>query len=172
MGIIMKTKPYLFLIATVVVLSCAISCGTTHTAAQKAEIANEVRQKINNLEFTFKANYAYPTSFRSINLTPGYEVKVSSDTIESYLPYFGRAYTAPIDPMDTGIKFKTTKFDYEVIQGKKKGNWIIDIRVKDTGNDTALFFDIWENGTARLSVTDSKRQSISFTGEIELDEKE
>ncbi len=168
----MKTKLYIILITIVAVFWGLTSCVTTQTATQKQETANEVRQKVSDLEFTFTANYAFPTSLRSVNLAPYYDVKVSPDTVECYLPYFGRAYVAPIDPMDGGIKFTSTTFDYEVTESKKKGNWLIDIRVKDRGNDITLFFDIWDNATARLTVSDSRRQSISFTGDIELDEKE
>lgn len=168
----MKTKLF-FILATIATISFGItSCVSSQTTAQKQEVANEVREKVNDLDFTFKPNYAYPVSYRPIYLSPYYDVKVSSDTIVSYLPYFGRAYTASMDHTNGGIKFTSTDFDYKVLPGKKKGNWLIEINIKDNANDTSLLFDIWENGVTRLSVTDSKRQSISFMGELELEEKE
>lgn len=163
----MKTKLYLTLIVATIALAGLTSCGSSHTAAQKQEMSEKIRQKVDNLEFVFKANYAYPSTFKSINLSPYYDVKVSSDTIIAYLPYYGRAYSAPMNPSEGGIKFTSTTFDYEVKDGKKSGNWIIDIKVRDKGEETSLLFDIWDNGTARLSVSDARRQSISFSGEIE-----
>lgn len=166
----MRTKLHIIMIA---LLSIGlVSCGSTKTTAQKQENASIVRQKVNDLNFTFTAKHAFPTSFKSVYLSPYYNVKVSSDTITSHLPYYGRAYSAPMDPTEGGIKFTSTTFNYEVKQGKKSGNWLVDIKVKDKGNNVSLLFDIWENGTARLTVSDSKRQPISFTGDIELDEEE
>lgn len=168
----MKSKLYFTLLVVVLSYAGLSSCGSTQTTAQKQEIAEAVRQKVNDLDFTFKADYAYPSTFRSIYLSPYYDVKVKSDTIIAYLPYYGRAYSAPMNPSEGGIKFTSTSFDYEVKQGKKNGNWIIDIKVKDRGNDTSLLFDIWDNGKARLSFSDSKRQSISFSGEIDIETNE
>lgn len=143
------------------------ACGTARSAAEKEAVANEVNQRINDFDFTFKATYAYPTGFRSIYLSPFYDVKVSPDTVKAYLPYYGRAYVAPMDPSEGGIKFTSTDFDYQVEPGRKKGNWQVNIRTRDTGREVFLFFDIWENGTARLQVTDTNRQPISFQGDIE-----
>ena len=153
-----------------VVLSMAVgltACATTQTAAEKEAIANEVNSRITDSDFTFKATYAYPTGFKSIYLSPYYDVKVSPDTVNAYLPYYGRAYVAPMDPREGGIKFVSTDFDYQVNPGKRKGNWQVNIRTRDTGREIFLYFDVWENGTARLNVTDTNRQPISFQGDIE-----
>ena len=152
-----------------IVLSVAFGltmCGTAQTAREKEVVAGEVSRSVNDFDFTFKATYAYPTGFKSIYLSPYYDVKVSPDTIRAYLPYYGRAYVAPVNPSEGGIKFTSTDFDYQVNPGKKKGNWRVDIRTKDTGREIFLYFDIWENGTARLQVTDTNRQPISFQGDI------
>ncbi|MDO5523267.1 MAG: DUF4251 domain-containing protein [Bacteroidia bacterium] len=143
------------------------TCGTAQSAAEKEAVAAEIQQRMNDFDFTFKATYAYPTGFRSMYLSPFYDVKVSPDTVRAYLPYYGRAYVAPMDPREGGIKFTSTNFDYQVEPGRKKGNWQVNIRTNDTGREIFLFFDIWENGTARLNVTDTNRQPISFQGDVE-----
>lgn len=157
-----------------IVLSVAIGltmCGTAQTATEKEAVAYEVNQRVNDFDFTFKATYAYPTGFRSIYLSPYYDVKVNPDTVRAYLPYYGRAYVAPMDPSKGGIKFTSTDFDYKVEPGRKKGNWQVSIRTRDTEREIFFFFDIWENGTARLNVTDTNRQPISFQGDIETGKK-
>ncbi len=166
----MKPKLKIYLMALMSSVLLLSSCGASQTAAQKLEIANKVAEKVDKMKFTFKANYAYPTSYKSIYLSSFYEAKVSTDTVYAYLPYYGRAYTAPMNPSDGGIKINSTDFDYEVTKGKKKGNWILDINVKEKGDNISLTFDIWDNGEARLRVIDSKRQPISFLGEIVLDD--
>ena len=144
-----------------------VSCSTTQSIAEKRAKAEEISKKITDFKFLFKANYAYPLGYKSIYLSPYYDVKVSKDTIQAYLPYFGRAYVAPIHSDDSGIKFTSTKFEYKITNGKSSGNWFVEIKTQDTNRDFSLFFDIWENGSARLEVTNPNRQPISFQGYIE-----
>lgn len=166
----MRTRLHIIMIA---LISLGLtSCGSSQTTTQRQETALAIQEEVNNLDFTFKATYAYPTSFKAINLSPYYDVKVSPDTVTAYLPYYGRSYTAPMDPRDSGIQFTSTNFEYELKEGKKSGNWLLNIKVNERGNDITLYFDIWDNGTARLSVTDSRRSNISFAGNIEIDDEQ
>lgn len=167
----MKKTNYLLLLLSATCLMLNVSCASTQTSAEKQAQALEIRKKVENGDFTFNATYAYPTGFRSMYLSPYYDVKVKPDTVVAYLPYYGRAYSAPMDPTEGGIKFTSTDFDYNVKPGKKSGNWLVDIRFNDTKREILFFFDIWENGTARLNVTDTNRQSISFNGNIEVNDK-
>lgn len=142
-------------------------CGTTQKSLEKAQKAELLNEQIAAMDFTFNATYAYPQNYKSVYLSPYYDVKVSPDTVVAYLPFYGRAYTAPMDPTEGGIKFTSTDFDYEIEEGKKAGNWLVTINTKDTKRPFTLFFDLWDNGTARLSVQDRDRQSISFQGNVE-----
>ncbi len=94
-------------------------------------------------------------------------MKVTPDTIIAYLPYFGRAYEAPYNSSDVGIKFTSTKFDYKMKQGKKAGNWIINIKINDQIKDIDLTLDVSDNGKADLRIYDQTKQPISFQGELE-----
>lgn len=79
-----------------------LACGSSQTAAEKAQFAEEIENALEVPNFTFKATYAYPTGFKSIYLSPYYDVKVSEDTVRAYLPYYGRAYSASMDPREGG----------------------------------------------------------------------
>ncbi len=94
-----------------------------------------------------------------------YDLKIDKDSVEAYLPYFGRAYTANLDPNDSGIKFKSKNFTYKSEQ-KKKGSWLITIKPKDTKDAQELSLTIGANGYAFLNVTSNNRQSISYMGYI------
>ena len=166
-------KPFVLnFFLTLAVLAGLTACGAAQTAAEKEAVANEVSRRVNDFDFTFKATYAYPTGFKSIYLSPSYDVKVSPDTVQAYLPYYGRTYVAPMNPNEGGIKFTSTDFEYRVIPGKRKGNWQVNVRTRDTGREIFLYFDIWENGSTRLSVTDTNRQPIAFQGDIEVGKME
>ncbi|NLJ01030.1 MAG: DUF4251 domain-containing protein [Bacteroidales bacterium] len=143
------------------------ACGTTRTAAEKEKLAAEIARAVEVPDFTFKATYAYPTGYRSIYLSPFYEVKVNPDTVKAYLPYYGRAYSAPMDPREGGYRFTSTDFEYMAGPGKRKGNWEVEIKINDLDRPVTFRFDVWENGTGRLDVTDVNRQAISFQGDIE-----
>lgn len=149
-----------------------ISCGTSQSAVEKAEKARLLDEHIENLNFKFTANHAYPQGYPSIHLTSSYDVTLSPDTVKAFLPYFGRAYRAPMNPSEGGIKFESTDFESKVQIGKRPGEWHVTIKTKDTSRPFTLYFHLWNNGTGQLNVTDQDRQSISFKGSIEIRKKE
>lgn len=148
------------------------ACGSVQSVAEKEKITSDVRAGVEAKDFTFKASYAFPTGYRSIYLSPYYDVKVSPDTVKAYLPYYGRAYRAPMNPSEGGYRFTSTDFEYKVVQGKKKGSWNVEITMRDLDRPVSFRFDIWENGAARLDVTDNDRQPISFQGDLVFEKKE
>ena len=106
-----------------------------------------------------------PMSGRTRQLTSDYDVKITKTQVVSYLPYYGRAYTAPTDPSQGGIQFTSKDFDYTVTP-RKKGGWDIQIKPKDYRDVQQFNFNVTESGYASLQVTSTNRQSISFNGYI------
>ena len=163
----MKKVLYFFILTTIFLM--ATSCATKKSAAQLSEQKRILVEKIENQQFRFNATYANPMgNFQSRYLTSSYDVKVTRDTIYSYLPYFGVAYSAPWNPSESPLIFNSIRFDYSVKTGSRRGSWIININMHDRLNPIKYTFTIWENGTGDLVVWDSSRQSISFRGEIEM----
>ena len=117
-------------------------------------------------QYIFKARYVLPQTGLSRALTSDYDLTVSKSAIVSYLPYFGRAYVAPIDPLQGGIKFNSSKFQYTTETAKKDG-WNITIIPKDVSDVQKLYLHISSNGNATLQVISTTRQPISFNGYIE-----
>ena len=148
------------------------ACGSAQTVAEKEKLAADVQNAVERPDFTFKATYAYPTGYKSVYLSPYYDVKVSPDTVIAYLPFYGRAYRAPMNPSEGGYRFTSTDFEYRVDKGKRKGNWTVVITLRDLNRPVTFNFDIWESGTARLSVNDVDRQTISFQGDLVLRKEE
>lgn len=153
-------------ITTILFVFLLLGCKSGDNLS-KDEIISLMNEKVASSRYTFVAQTAIPLSGRSINLDNSYSLKVSKDTIESYLPYFGRAYTAPISPSaDGGIKFVSTDFKYNV-SDKKKGMWDISIETNDVPVRYKLFLKIGDSGYGTLIVQETNRQSISFYGKIE-----
>lgn len=107
-----------------------------------------------------------PTGSRNRQITSDFDLRISGDTLVCYLPYFGRAYVAPIDITKGGFQFTSTKFDYTIVDNKKKNGWDILIKPKDVSDVRDLSFTIFENGNATLRITSDNRQPIAYDGYI------
>jgi hypothetical protein len=156
-------------------LICALSFNLSYAQATKADKkaakAADIKRIITSNNYAFKANYVIPMSMSPRALTSDYDVRVSNGKLEVYLPYFGRAYAAPRDLNDGGIKLTTTDFDYNAV-ANKKGGWDITIKPKRTPLNTVkdvqiMRLNVSNDGYASLQVNSTNRQPISFNGYIE-----
>ena len=125
----------------------------------------QVGQLVNSKHYMFEAQTMTPQRGGLRQLTTEYFLKVTEDTLISSLPYFGRAYTAPINTDETGYDFTSTEFEY-AFSTRKKGRYIVSIKTKDRTSNTDFELSIFNNGNAYLSVNNNDRQTISFTGHI------
>lgn len=139
------------------------------TATKKIEklTSGDIKSMIDSSRFVFNAERVNPLRGRTRYLTSSYDVTVKKDSVESFLPYFGRAYQAPMDPSKGGIQFTSTDFSYMVNSGRKDDQWDVVIKPKDNNNVQEMRFNIFGNGTASLNVTSTHKDAISFTGHIE-----
>lgn len=147
-----------------------IGCKTKELTPEQQAKVKEYTDKIESRNFTFHATSAQPMSGRSINLSYDYYLKVTKDTVEAYLPYYGRSYVAPINPRDIGIEFTSTDFLYS--ESKTKDNtYEIKIEPKDMPNReyerVIILLRIGPSGYSTLNVLPTNRQSISFYGTVE-----
>lgn len=164
----MKTSPYSCLITVLLLLLvCPVTRAQDSTATDKAGKGG-IAAAINAKRFLFNAQTATPMSGRVIQLTYGYDVKMKQDTAIVYLPYFGRAFAAPLDPSKGGINFTSTRFKY-VVKERRKGGWDIRIEPTDAADVRTLNFSISKDGYATLQVTSNNRQPISFYGVVSGD---
>lgn len=82
-----------------------------------------VRQKVEGKRYTFIAQTANPMRGRNIQLTSLYDLRVSGDSVIAALPYFGRAFSAPVNPADNGINFTSVNADYKSTYRKRDGKF-------------------------------------------------
>ena len=138
--------------------------------------------------YTFVANTAMPMSNNDINkvlaMMPGsqgggsinltgsqYDVKVTKDSIVAYLPYYGRSFSAPMDPTQGGIKFTSKDFTYTESKNKK-GSYTIQINTKDVKRENYRFtINISTNGYASLTASSMNKQPIIFNGYLDEPKK-
>lgn len=138
----------------------------TFTAIAQEKGEQGIQRAIETRNFVFKASSATPQRGRITQLTSEYDLIVRPDTVISFLPYFGRAFTAPINPSEGGIKFTSSDFVYSSSQ-TKKGGWEIKITPKGISDVSDLYLTVFENGNATLRVNSVNRTPISFNGFVE-----
>jgi lipopolysaccharide export LptBFGC system permease protein LptF len=141
--------------------------ATAQTKKQTRDAAKaaEVKKQIDAKSFTFQARYMYPMGGGQRYLNTDYDVRVTKDSVIAFLPYFGVAYAGAgyNSNEDNGIKFTSTKFDYQT-ELKKNGSWYVVIKPQDSRTTNQLIFNISPNGSADLSVISTNRQRIRFDG--------
>lgn len=132
---------------------------------RKAELIEKTKAIVKSGEWQFNATHMVPLSGRGRSLTSLYRVVVKEDVIDSYLPYFGRAYKAEYGSSNSPLSFRGEISDLNV-KDWKKGGWVISFTTVN-GNDRLDYsFHIGETGSATLMVNSTNRQSISFNGDL------
>lgn len=166
--IVMKTTTYQALLSFLLpgFLIFTLCCGCSPSKITTKPGVQEIGNMINTSRFTFVAERVNPLRGSSRILTSDYDVVVKKDTVICYLPYFGRAYQAPIDLSKGGLDFKSYNFTYNVTLNNKD-EWEVYINPKDNQDVQQFYFRIFGNGTATLNVVNTNRDPISFYGHIE-----
>jgi hypothetical protein len=128
--------------------------------------SDEIKNMVDSSQFVFVAERMTPLRGRTRFLTSYYTVKVNKDSLTCFLPFFGRAFLAPVDPLNGGIQFSSVNFTYKVVP-KNPNEWEVLIKPNDYQDVQQLYFTIFSNGTANLNVVNTHRDPISFSGHIE-----
>ena len=140
-----------------------LAAFTGAQAQNKKEVINSL---VEGKRFVFKAQTVLPTGMPSRQVGgENYDLKILGDSLVSYLPYFGRAFVAPIANQGGGYNFRSTDFEYNS-KRTKKGGWEITIRPKDVTDFREFFFSVSAKGYANLRAISNNRQMISYNGII------
>ncbi|MFT3748592.1 MAG: DUF4251 domain-containing protein [Agriterribacter sp.] len=143
-----------------------VSCSTTKQPVEVTGASDtEMAQAITSGKWVFIANQAMPQSGRSRMLTTRYSVILNNDTLTSALPYFGRAYAAPIGETTSPLDFSSTNFTLSKNESGA-GRWNVNIKTNDVREVQVYNFTLFTNGSAQLSVQLTNRSPISFSGRV------
>lgn len=134
--------------------------GEAWTQKQNPDVAVWVQKG----QFSFEPQTVIPMTGGARQLSPAeFDLRVHSDSLISYLPYFGRAYS--ISPGEEGgLRFTSTVFEYKA--KKEKKGWQVTIVPRDARDVRQLSLHISETGFATLQVNSTNRQPISFSGYV------
>lgn len=132
-------------------------CGSSvqMTDSMKADI------KAHNI--CINVNYIYPMNGPMITDNNGYSLKVKGDSVFSYLPYFGVAYSLPYAGRGKGLIFndRISGFTEESTKG---GNINIDFKVTNDEDYYQFHLTLTPHASASISINSNHRQTISYSG--------
>jgi hypothetical protein len=132
---------------------------------KKIEKQKQVESMINARTFEFVARTALPTGYKSVNLTTSTNyVKYQPELIESYMPFFGRAFSGVGYGSDDGLKFNGKPETFTITKGKK--NYQVEATVKGERDTFRLSLTVSFQGSSSLTITSNNRSTISYSGEI------
>ena len=163
----MRTKKQIFML--LLALLMGIPTLSAQSKKEKKEQKKEaVKKLIESENYKIDVNTAMPMRGRSIPLTSSYSLTIRNDSVISYLPYYGRAYSIPYGGGD-GLNFKAILKEYNV-EMDKKGNAVIKFVARNPEDRYEFRAKVYTNGEASINVNMQNRQSISFQGELEMED--
>jgi hypothetical protein len=156
------------LLTALLISICAAPGLYAQDSKQQKQDAKDAAFKmlIDSQRYIFEAQSATSSGGNTRQLTYGYDLIIKKDSVEAYLPFYGRAYSATIGSSDDGgIQFKTSDFDYTVKE-RKKGGWDVTIKPKNVKDVSQILLSISKAGYTTVYVNSNNRAMISFYGYI------
>ena len=151
-----------------IIVSLLVTVVLVVTSIKAQELDSSVVVKaVETKNYVFKAQSASPQRGGFRQLTSEYDFVVRPDTLVSYLPYYGRSFSAPVNTADAGLQFTSMKYEYSV-KNKKKNRWDITIKPKDVSRIRDLNLTVFDNGRASLRVNSNDREAITFDGYLNV----
>ena len=159
----MKKQILLLLLAMLVGLPTLSAQSKKEKQEQKKAAVKEL---IVSENYKIDVNTAMPMRGRNIPLTSRYSLEIRNDSVISYLPYYGRAYSIPYGGGD-GLIFKTLLKEY-TMDIDKKGRARIKFKARNPEDQYEFNVTVFDNGSTSIDVTMQNRQSIGFQGELDI----
>ena len=155
-------------LATLCIMHSRNALWAQDSTKQQKENVQEaaIKKLIDSKRYAFVAQSAKPSRGPTKQLTSYYEMQLKTDTLQAYLPYFGRSYSATLGTDAGGIDFTTVDFTY-LVSPTKKGGWDITLTPKNVANVSKMTLSLTESGYGNLVVTSNTRDLISYYGSIQ-----
>ncbi len=148
----------------------AAGCSASKSAAMsEADIvtAGQIDEMLAKHLYKVDFSRAYPASAPSFALTSPYFISVIGDRVESFLPYYGRSYSAVYGGGE-GLRFEAPVSKYaETV--KRNGAREITFTARSEEDNYDFILTVFPMGRCDLTISPKRKQVISFTGNIDLD---
>ncbi len=175
-------KPFSLIIW--VALLTLMSCKTTKNTITQAQIET-LKTLVENRQFRIESNWAYPQATNAMQqvvntgiLGPGNSanaislignsnfLKISNDSITSYLPYFGeRQMQVAYGGRDNAIEFNGILKNYKV-ETNKDNSYTLSFEAKSKSEHFKVYITLSPNLNSNIQLNGSSRFPISYTGTV------
>lgn len=151
--------------ASVLTLSACATSPKTGQRTANEPINTEIRDAAEARSLRISVNMANTFRGNHITLTPDYGIELHGDSVRSFLPYYGRAYRAPLRS-ESPLDFDCRMTDYTTTE-TDDGSTRIEFETRTIDDLYKFSIDIFDNGNASIRVTAQQRESITFDGEVD-----
>ncbi len=130
-----------------------------------ALLQEQTKKLVAENTWQFEATQMLPMNGKSKILTSPYNVVLKNNEVDSYLPYFGVAYSADYGSTESPMTFTAPIEELNVKDGKK-GSYLVKFSAKNKNDLVEFSFNISSTGTTTLSISSTNRQHISYYGNL------
>ena len=155
----------------IVLFTIALAACSSLTSAEKAERDEKTAQAVEKVlaerRYKVEISMMNPRRGGTVNVSPDFSLEVKGDTLVSYLPYFGRAYSVPYGG-GKGLNFTAPISEYYSAKGRK-GATLITMKAANEEDVYSFRLEIFTNGSTSIDLTARERESISYSGQMEVE---
>ena len=135
--------------------------------AEQERIAALVAERLDARRFRIQIDYMLPLRGRGRAITDSYSLTVDGNKVNSYLPYFGTAYSVPYGGGE-GLVFEDDIDSYAEDRSRPDRR-IIQFSTNN-GEDLLVYtLTVFDTGTADIHVNCRNRDDISYRGTLNPD---
>ena len=164
----MKRYGILFVMVLALVVAGCSSLTSAEKAERQAAQQRTVAEALDSRHYKIEVRTMYPSRGIARQLSSSYSLEVKGDTLVSYLPYFGRAYSVPYGG-GKGLNFTALIGDYKA-EKVKNDRTRISIFVNNDEDDLTYVLTVFDSGQTTIDVRAREREPISFSGEVTIEE--
>lgn len=161
-------KRIISIASTLLILSSCATKAYIPKNEKEAAKMQQVENAVANGNYLIEIANAVPMGGRLINLNGNYSVEIRNDSAFVHLPFYGRAYTAPMGLNDGGIKFNAPIDDYKLTT-TKKGVYKANMDIRTNQDNYRIYLEIMPDGTSTVRINSNNRSPMSYYGELEFD---
>lgn len=164
----MKKCGFIMVMALLLIVAGCSSLTSAERAERQAAQMKAVAEALDGRHYTVRVGTMFPSRGPARQVSYGYSVEVKGDTLVSYLPYFGRAYSVPYGG-GKGLNFTALISEYKAVKDDK-GTTNVSILVNNEEDDLTYYLTVFDNGQSTIDIRAREREPISFSGDLTVED--
>ncbi len=147
-------------------LMTMVGCSTLEERQERQRVTHQlVEQAISQRRMTIEVDHMQTQRYGNHRVTSDFCLKLRGDTLESYLPFFGQAYSLPYGSPSQGLNFTSPIYGFRQ-STTNNGATCMEMDVRSNEDRFYYRVDIYPNGKAYIFVRPQERDFVSFDGEL------